>query len=191
MGRSLIYEDLVPSWNAEKPKYMAFLRLVLGMVDDMRICLDSFLESFDLESATGRQLDVIGSLVGASRILPFAPISAPKELGDDDYRLLIRAKIAQNTWDGTNESTAQMFYNVFPSMGIVLEDGQNSSINVVIRGSFSDLQIEMINAGLLIPHPAGITMTYQIPHTIITSRCIIRAGIYQAGQIGIHSIAYE
>lgn len=186
MSRSLIYENMVPSWNAEKPRYMAYLRLILGMVDDMRSCLDSFLESFDLDLAVGAQLDILGSLVGVSRILPFAPLSASRELGDDDYRLLIRARIAQNTWDGTNESAARLFYNVFPSFGIVMEDGQDSSINVIIRGSFTDLQIEMINAGLLIPHPAGVSMTYEIPQTIITSTCIIRAGVYQAGQIGIY-----
>ena len=191
MSKSLIYEELVPSWNAEKPRFMAFLRMMLGLVDDMRICLDSFLEGFDLDTAVGAQLDILGMLVDVSRILPFAPISASRRLEDDDYRLLIRAKIAQNTWDGTNEHAAQIFSTVFPAFGIVLEDKQDCTINVIIRGDFTDLQIEMINEGLLIPHPAGVGMTYEIPQTMISSKVIVQAGIYQAGQIGIYSVAGE
>ena len=188
-GESLIYENLVPSWNASQPKYMAFLRLLLGMPEQRRVLLEDIFDALSIEEATGKQLDTIGALVQADRVLPFAPVSAPRRLGDDDYRLLIRARIALNYWDGTNEGAAKIFSDVFPDFGIILEDGQDASINVVLRGTFSDLQIEMINAGLLIPHPAGILMTYEVPHTIVSTSIIVQAGVSLAGQIAIQQVA--
>lgn len=177
------WESLVPSANRGQPRFMAFLRLILKQCLSIGELLESFGDAFDLDSAVGAQLDTVGQWVQAERVLPFAPVSAPRRLGDDDYRLLIRAAIARNTWDGTIESLAGIYANVFPAFGIILEDKQNMSINVVIRGSFTELQVEMINAGLLIPHPAGVTMTYEIPETIVSTDIIVQAGVYQDGKI--------
>lgn len=184
---SLIREDLVPSWNASRPKYMEFLRLVLGVADDFRKLLDGYPEAFSVDSAAGAQLDIVGEWLGVSRILSFAPASqgASRRLSDDDFRLLIRAQIARNAWDGTNAAAHSIFSTVFPSFGIVLQDGQDASINVILSGTFSDVQLEMINAGLLIPHPAGVLMTYEIPHTITVGTTLIQAGVYMAGEIGV------
>lgn len=184
---TLIRTDLVPAWNASQERYMAFFCLVLGVADGLRALLDEYPAAFSVDEAAGAQLDMLGKWLQVSRVLPFAPVSGSRILGDEDYRLLIRAQIARNTWDGTNEGAETIFSTVFPSFGIVLEDRQDASINVVIRGSFTDLQIEMINAGLLIPHPAGILMTYEIPQTISTSTITVRSGVYLAGQIAIHS----
>lgn len=186
MGTSA-YEELVPSFHRGQPKLMEYLRLILNQSADMEALLAAFGDAFDLDTAVGVQLDVIGEWVQASRILPFAPVSSVRRLSDDDYRLLIRAAIARNAWDGTNESLAGIFASVFPAFGITLEDKQDMSINVVIRGSFTELQVEMVNAGLLIPHPAGVTMTYEIPETIISTDIIVQAGVYQAGKIAFHS----
>ena len=188
-GDSLIYENMVPSWPASQTRFMQFFRLVLGMPEQLRILLERIASGHALEEATGAQLDTLGALVQVDRVLPFSPLSAPRRLEDDDYRLLIRAQIARNRWDGTNEGAADIFASIFPDFGIVLEDQQDCSINVVLRGTFSDLQIEMINAGLLIPRPAGITMTYEVPHTIISTKVYVKAGVYLAGQIAIHQVA--
>lgn len=185
------YEALAPGWNRGKPKWLAFLRLILSQPVQMMEMLDSYTETFSIDTAVGRQLDMLGEMVGASRVLPFAPATAPRRLADEDYRLLIRATVAQNAWDGTNESASAIFGVIFPALGIVLEDKQDMSINVIIRGTLTKIQAEMINAGLLIPHPAGVTMTYEIPETLVSTDIIVQAGIYQAGQIVFTSISAE
>lgn len=182
---SLIRRDLVPSWNASKPKYMAFLWMLLGVADDFRKLLDSLPEAFSVDNAVGKQLDIIGEWLGVSRTLSFTPRTegATRKLNDDDFRLLIQAQIARNTWDGTNEGARAIFSTVFPTFGIKLEDKQNASINVKLTGIFSEVQLEMINAGMLIPHPAGVFMTYEIPRTIVSGTMIVQSGVYVAGHI--------
>ncbi len=180
---TLPYEELAPSWNRSKPRWLAFLQMILTQATDMMTMLEDFTTTFALDTAVGPQLDMLGSMVGVSRILPFAPVSASRTLGDEDYRLLIRAAVAQNMWDGTNESASNIFSVVFPAFGITLEDKQDMSINVVIRGMFTEIQAEMINAGLMIPHPAGVTMTYEIPETLVSTDIIVQSGVYQAGHI--------
>ena len=183
MATTLPYEALAPSWNRSKPKWLAFLQMIVGQATDMMTMLEKFETTFSLDAAVGPQLDMLGSIVGVSRVLPFAPVSASRTLGDEDYRLLIRAAVAQNMWDGTNESASDIFNVVFPAFGITLEDQQDMSINVVIRGMFTEIQAEMINAGLMIPHPAGVTMTYEIPETLVSTDIIVQSGVYQAGHI--------
>lgn len=180
------YESLVPSQNRKQPKYMSFFRAVIGQPVDGMTLLEAFDRAFSLEDAVGVQLDAVGALVQADRVLPFSPAASSRVLSDEDYRLLIRARIAQNVWNGTVESITSMFSVIFPEFGISLEDRQNMTINVVLRGMFTELQIEMINAGLLITRPAGVKMTYEIPETITSTSIMIQAGVYQDGKIEVH-----
>lgn len=181
----LIDEAMVPSYNRGQPKFMAFLRLILSILDDYKLLLDTFDDAFCLDNAVGPQLDMLGALVDASRELPFAPVAASRILNDDDYRMLIRAKIARNVWDGTNRQAMDVFSGLFPDFGLVLQDRQDCSINIVVSTirEVSELRIEMLNAGLLIPVPAGIKLTYEIPETVETATVTIHAGVYTAGRI--------
>lgn len=186
----MINDNLVPSWNRSKPKFMAFLHMILQPLEDIRALLESYLDAFDLDSAAGDQLDILGALVGADRVLPFAPYSGSRTLSDDDYRLLIRATVARNVWSGTNIQIMKDFSTLFPEFGIVMEDNQDGSINLVLSSiqSISDLRLEMLNAGLLVPVPAGILLTYEIPETVQTASVTIQAGVYTAGQIQFSSV---
>lgn len=186
---SLIYDDMVPSWNSEKPKYMAFFRMILQMVDDLRVFLESFLRHFDLDTAVGKQLDIIGALLGVSRTLPINLVASERILNDDDYRMYIRARIAANIWNGSNENAIDLYNAVFPGMGLELRDRQDCTMSVVIGGEATTLQIEMLQHDILIPHPAGVKITYEIPRAIPVTTTDILTGVYQAGRTGILSAA--
>lgn len=160
-------------------------------LEDTKMLLDSYLDDFSLDAAIGKQLDTIGTLVNSSRILPFAPLSASRILSDDDYRLLIRSKIALRKWDGTTEMAMDLFQIIFPDFGFVLVDNQNSSFTVKITtaSKVGDLQLEMLNAGLLLPRPAGVGVNVEVPQVIQTSNIIIQSGIYELGQMDIKQSA--
>ena len=67
---------------------MALAGALLSQVADLQHLLRSaFPEARDPETATGSSLDALGGLTGVSR---------PAGASDEDYRLLLRARIALN-----------------------------------------------------------------------------------------------
>lgn len=134
------YVNLVTNQHRDKPNFIATLRaLTQGFVDNL-IALLAMPPAFDLDTAVGVQLDAIGLWVGISRRVS-VPISGvyfsfddpalgfdagvwygagdPSEglvdLDDFTYRLLIRAKIGANRWDGTKPSLLAIINSVFAS----------------------------------------------------------------------------
>jgi hypothetical protein len=76
---------------------MALLEARLQPFIDLAECLNTFDAAFDLETAVGFQLDVIGQYVGLSRLLTFQPAGGLSPILDDDmYRILLKAKISKN-----------------------------------------------------------------------------------------------
>ena len=182
---ALFTPDLVPSWNRQQVRFMAVLESILQPLEDMNTVVEGYDNAFAIDSAVGVQLDYVGALLGISRVLPFAPISGSRTLGDADFRLLIRARVAQDVWDGTNEGAQSLFDSIFPSFGIILKDGQDCSIQLELTATenISDIQLEMLNAGLLVPIPAGVSMTYEVPTSITGTTITVRSGVYEAGNI--------
>ena len=183
----LLDEEDIPSYNRTKQRFKDFLRMIVDPLEDCNLALFEFLDAFDIESAIGRQLDIVGSIVGVSRVLPFVPTNNSRTLSDDDYRVLIRSKIAANVWDGTNETTQEIFSTIFPEWGLVLEDNQDCSVCIVIStiSNVSNLMIEMLGYGILFPVPAGVELTYRIPETVVRSDTIIQAGVYGTGRSAV------
>lgn len=171
------YEERIPAAHRyprregeERSRFAEFLLMCLRQGIENGNLLESFPEAFDLDLAVGKQLDCIGAIVGADRVLPFAVVGFDGVLGDDDYRLLIRAKIAANMWDGTNESLARILRDVFSKYGFSFEDSQNMTFAYQIRGDFSDIQIQMIRGDLIAPRPAGIGVEYRIISTAVNTQ---------------------
>lgn len=132
------YTALITSEHRDKPRFMAVVgALVQPLVDQMNV-LQSMPGKFDLDNAVGVQLDDVGLWVGVSRKIrtpltgiyfsfdidglgfdqgtwkgPFDPDTGLTVLDDDTYRLVIRAKIGANRWDGTLESSAAILNSIF------------------------------------------------------------------------------
>ena len=163
------YEELIPPAHryprregAERSRFADFVKVCLKQGIDFADLLDGSLTDFDLDKATGKQLDYIGAIVGADRKLPFVVEGSDGLLEDEDYRLLIRARIATNTWDGTNESLANILRTVFGNYGFSFVDmGVNANQDPMhmvyrVRGNFSDIQTHMFEGDLIVPRPAGV-----------------------------------
>ena len=120
------YLGLVTSEHASKANYIATLTAVLAPLMDVQTVLAGMRAAYDVDTAIGAQLDTIGLWVGASRLLQvpitgvyfswdtagqgwgqgvwLGPGASPSQLtilGDDQFRTLIRARIANNGWDGS------------------------------------------------------------------------------------------
>jgi hypothetical protein len=156
------YDSLVTSEHAQAPKFIATLEAITSPIVTVQELLESMIPDFDLDTAMGAQLDVVGQWVGISRYLNaplvgvyfewdsdnpavewdagvwqglFDPDSGLIALPDDLYRILIKIKIAANSWDGSIPGAYAAFTFAFPTgVFILLIDNQDMSMDVAIFG---------------------------------------------------------
>jgi len=152
----LSYENLVTSRNSMKEKYMEFVRLILNLPLSLSAVTDSILFAFDLDNAVGVNLDTIGELVGAKRLLPFVPTTGTREMSDDEYRMMIKLKIARNVWDGRNEPILGIYREIFPELNMAYTDNQDMTITLTASGVFEEREAEILAASGYILVPAGV-----------------------------------
>ncbi|MBN6728803.1 DUF2612 domain-containing protein [Burkholderia multivorans] len=186
------YTALITSEHRDKPRFMAVVgALVQPLVDQMNV-LQSMPSKFDLDNAVGVQLDDVGLWVGVSRKIrtpltsiyfsfdidglgfdqgtwkgPFDPDTGLTVLDDDTYRLVIRAKIGANRWDGTLESSAAILNIIFGAdTHVFIEDHQDMSMTIGIAGKVPSAVFLALLAGGYIPlKPEGVRVAY----TLVTS----------------------
>ncbi len=121
----LAYLAKIPPLHAGDANFIAELAMALQPFADAKTFLAALPSAFDLDTATGVQLDATGAWAGASRKVPVPVLnpwfsfdqdglgwdqgywqgpyegSAISALDDETFRTLIRAKIAANSSKGT------------------------------------------------------------------------------------------
>lgn len=186
------YLNRVPAQHREKPKFRATLEASLSPFVQLGNLMESVPSLYDVDSAIGSQLDVVGEWVGITRVInsaiegvyfslddtadvgfdsgvwrgPYDPISGIVSLDDDTYRTLIRLKILANMWDGTVEKAYSSWKSVFNGeQGIVIEDHQDMSITIGITGlDMTPAQKGLFSKQISPFKPAGVRIsTYFVP----------------------------
>jgi hypothetical protein len=84
-------------------------------------------------------------------------------LDDTTYRIYIKAKIAQNSWDGTRGSLYAIWQQLFPGGQIILIDNQNMTVSITLKGTFTSILKDLITNGYIIPRPEGVLFSYTFP----------------------------
>ena len=155
------YLDLATSQYQNSPKFLAWLSVPLQILQDITDCADEMYQAFDIDTAEGAQLDILGVIIGASRTVDFQPSNSVSPVLDDDtYRVLLKATIARNQWDGNIDTLAPVWREIFPGGSIVIQDSQLMSMNVSMTGSFSSIIVDLINNGYIVPRPEGVLVNY-------------------------------
>jgi Protein of unknown function (DUF2612) len=102
--------------------------------------------------------------VSGSSVTTVAPSAI---LGDSDYLTLLRAKIIQNQFNGlymgANSTLWQDWQSLFPGGKIYITDNQNMTATILVLGSFSIVQQQMITNGLIVPHCQAVEFTFIFP----------------------------
>ena len=185
------YLELVTSEHRTRARFIETVKLVCqGHVDNIWAVL-SLSTAFDLDTAVGSQLDVVGEWVGVSRFVPeplvgvyFSLDSAPLgldlgylqgpydptqglvELNDATFRLLLRARIASNNWDGTIPSAMRALLTLFansetPGAQIFIQDDGGMRMTFAAAGQPPGAAFLSILAnGLLGLKPSGVGADY-------------------------------
>ncbi len=185
------FTGLITSEHNQQPDYMAMVGASLQPFADLIAEINTINALYDVDSAVGEQLDVVGEWVGVSRNLqtpltgvyfafdtanlgfdqgiwlgPFDPVSGLVQLPDDFYRLLIKAKILNNSWLGDIPSAYTIGQNVFSSLGyfFFIEDHADLTIAIGLVGPGvpSPVAFALLTQGYLDLRPAGIEVTAYI-----------------------------
>lgn len=165
------YLDLIVPEH-RKPKLLQWLNCILEKMEDIRFCTQNIDIYFDLDTAKGKQLDILGELVGRQRELNFQPDEQESSiLNDIVYRTVIRAKIGINHWDGTIPSIYALWQNLFPDYKLYIKDNQDMSMDAVVVGDLTELEKKLIHNGYIVPRPEGVKQNtatvseYPLPET--------------------------
>ena len=155
------YLDLIIPQYKTSEKFMRWNRVLFQPFVNTQNLLNSLDEYFDINTAVGKQLDILGDKVGAKRLLPFQPENGLDPLlKDEDYRFLIKATVLKNIWHGSNEGIYEIWSNLFNNIWLSLSDNQDMTITVLIIGNISELQKQMVKNGLIVPKAQGVKMYY-------------------------------
>ena len=140
------------------------------------------------------QLDVLGLWIGANRQLStpltnvyfsfdvdglgfdqgtwysqFQPTNQFVFLSDDQYRLLLRARIANNNWDGTTPGAYAIWDQVFfgTGYGILIQETSVMHMLFALTGNVPDaVTLALFTGGYLNIKPAGVKIDAFVTPTV-------------------------
>jgi hypothetical protein len=158
------YLNNITSQHRDKPKFIGWLSSNLTIIDGIYNALKTMDEKFDIDNAIGNQLDVLGTIIGRERTLTFQPLNNYDPVLDDEtYRVLLKAKIAMNNWDGTIPQMYTIWNDIFGldnDLSLQLQDNQDMSFNAYVTGYVDQIQQDLIQLGYIIPKPEGVRVNY-------------------------------
>lgn len=175
-------ESRVYGQYRNSPKLIEWLKINGVIANEIDAAADAIRLSYDIDGNSGAQLDIIGRVVGVDRgvigtvdlptyefgdtsaefgsdEIQFAPldVASDDELSDEYYRVLLRAKIIQNTSDVTIDSIILGIEAILPnSSPIVLLDGEDMSFGIDILGAITDVERQILSTKDIIPKPQGV-----------------------------------
>lgn len=156
------YSDLITSEHRPRPKFTAMVELFASGFSDEINVMDSFWSFYDFDAATGTQLDDLGTWIGLARDVN-VPTLGMVTLGDSDYKLLLRSKIAANHFDGSMEQYQDILQGLFVGepFSMFAVDNQDMSITIyILNASPSALQLALLKGGFLPPKPEGVRINF-------------------------------
>lgn len=155
------YLDNITSQHRDKPKFISWLGKSLTIIDHAYLSAKSIDINFDLDYAIGKQLDTLGKIIGRERVLTFQPLNGhDPTLDDETYRLVLKAKVAMNMWDGTIPQMYEIWDNIFKDIGLQLQDNQDMSFNAYVTGYVNQIRQDLIQHGYIVPKPEGVRVNY-------------------------------
>ncbi|MGD9425117.1 DUF2612 domain-containing protein [Pantoea sp. NSTU24] len=167
------YTDRITNYHRGKPLFVEHVDLSTRPLSDICDAMYELISAFDIDEAIGVQLDALGEWIGRSRIVsqpisgvyfsfdtaglgwdqgvwqgPYDPDAGYTSLSDDTYRIILKAKIAINNWDGQNDSLPSILETALDGSGLKMQivDNQDMTISVWV---FPEVDISQVSLELL------------------------------------------
>jgi Protein of unknown function (DUF2612) len=187
------YTNLITSEHSDKPKFMATVAATCQPFADMFEEYNDVDELYNIDTAQGAQLDVIGQWIGLSRTLsipltgvyfsfdtsglgfdqgvwqgPFDPSTQLTQLGDETYRQVLKAKIQANKFDGTIPTYKAILNAAYGSASTTLHVINKTSTTYdiyVVGTALPPISLQLLKLDILQLIPAGVTLNgvYAMP----------------------------
>ena len=181
---------------ADKPKAVAWYNITPNMAQPLFDTFDAVRMSYNIDTAVGAQLDVIGRIVvidrgfelfvvfdpdtyfgGSGDACQFGGIDSQfestgsvlsQEVSDAIFRVLIRAKIAKNNNDATLDDIASALSFITESSPIRVVDNENMTMSVSFGSELTDIERFVFNTFDVVPRPQGVRFLGYVEETAIT-----------------------
>lgn len=153
------YANLLILQYLEKPNANNTVKYLAGqaIINQLPVSLNN---AFDIDTAVGVQLDIIGKYVGAERTA--YGFSSTITLSDDDYRQLIYISIFKNN-SGSSLYDIQNFLFTYFEGTIFVYDYTTMRIGYFISTEFGSYDlIQMVVAQGLLPKPMAVQLSATI-----------------------------
>lgn len=180
------YLNMVPLANSNQPNFTAMIAAVTqAWADNYGMSHNATLQFFDIETAVGAQLDVLGKWVGIQRDLPSAisgvyfafdgvgvgfdqgvwlgpgdPGTGIISLPDDYFRLAIKSKILNNAWNGSTPDAYALASVILGPLGyyLFIVDNANLTMDLGVVGTSATppLLQALFQQGLINVKPIGV-----------------------------------
>lgn len=182
------YTDLITNYHYSKEKFRSHIDLSTRPFIDTSGAINSLISAFDIDNAVGVQLDILGQWIGRTRVVsqpisgiyfsfdteglgydqgvwqgPFDPDAGFTNLSDDVYRIVLKAKIAINHWNGQNETLPAILDTALAGSGLKMQiiDNQDMTISIWVfaHAGMDTISLELLAAirqGYLTVKAAGV-----------------------------------
>ena len=148
------YVDLLIKQYWEKPNAVAEIEAQAATWEKIRDIYNDFHTEFDLDTAVGVQLDILGKIVGLPR-------NARIEFNDDEeYRFFLNLQIARNNGSAfmvSDEKTSiqSVIQFAFDKLAYVL-DNKDMTLILYIEDTFDITRLLLILELNVLPKPQGV-----------------------------------
>lgn len=147
------YADLLILQYKKKPKAFATVKDFTQMLIDGQLPL-AIQNSFDIDSAVGGQLDIIGKYAGVTR--EGYNFTGPMILDDNDYRKILKLKIIKNN-SGSSLYEIKNLLSLYFAGLIRVFDYKDMSMSYYVNAAFGSRDlVEFFIRKELLPSPMAV-----------------------------------
>ena len=148
------YVKLITSEHAGAQRFVSTVGATVQPLADEIAVMRGMPALFDIDSAVGAQLDAVGLWVGVGRFV------ASTMFSDDQYRALLRARIARNHWDGSIPGAYAVWDQLFAGQNhtVYVIDYQDMSMDLglVEPGAPDPVTLALLTGNYISLRPAGV-----------------------------------
>lgn len=182
VDKSWLPTDRIYAQYRTKPKAMKWFNITRQIGGELYDAIQDVRHLYDIDKMIGAQLDIIGRIVGVTRRFIYdadvhqamydtsmygdpesmyasGSIASEGEMGDDLFRLVIKAKIVRNNGGSTYNCILKTFATLFPQIyDVYITDYEDMSYEISYIAELTDLQRWALLNVNLFPKPPGVRL---------------------------------